>query len=161
MKYKNIFFALFLSAGLLFFAGQGAFAITNVPDLKINEHIHIENAHTLVAPSWLKNRPIYMDILNTGQKDDMLVGASSPIAERVVLQYTHDYGQGVKTMRPLENQEILLPARAHVWLKPGGMHLMLTGLKRPLRLGLEIPLKLEFLHSNPRHIKVIIQKQPD
>lgn len=133
----------------------------DLPDMALNKTIKVERPHTLVAPKWLKNRPVYMDILNTGNTEDVLIGASSPVAEEVVLQYTHDYGEGIKTMRPLENQEIILPPQSRVRLRPGGMHLMLTGLKKPLPLGLEIPLKLEFKKTNSFYVKAVIQKQPD
>lgn len=146
---------------VLMFACAAKAGAADLIDLNINNHIKVRNPHTLVAPSWLKNRPVYMDILNTSNREDVLTGASSPVAQEIVLQYTHDYGEGVKTMRPLEGQEILLPPRSRVRLRPGGMHLMLTGLKRPLPLAMEIPIKLEFRDSTPIYIRATIQKQPE
>lgn len=150
---------LFVFSAPLFLFPAGALA--QMSDLKLNEKIIIETPHTLVAPGWLKNRPVYMTIINKSPEDDTLTGASSPVAEEVILQYTHNYGQGVKTMRPLENQEIYLPPMSKVKLQPGGMHLMFTGLKQPLRLGLEVPVRLEFANSPAIYVKTIIQKQPD
>ena len=126
-----------------------------------DKKITIANPYTLVAPDWLKTRPVYMDIINRGEHKDVLVGVSSPVAESVTMQFSADDGHGYKTMRPLDNQQILLPPKSRVRLQPGGMHLMLENLKQPLELGYEMPLKLEFLHQKPRHIKVIIQKQPN
>ena len=123
--------------------------------------ITIKNPHTLVAPSWLKTRPVYMDIVNRGEQQDVLVGVSSPVAESITMQFSADRGHGYKTMRPLDKQQILLPPKSRVRLQPGGMHLMLENLKQPLELGYEMPLMLEFSRQKPRHIKVLIQKQPD
>lgn len=128
---------------------------------KINKALSIKNPYTLVAPKWLKTRPVYMDIINQSHKDDALIGASSPFAQEVVLQYTHTYGQNVQTMRPLPNQELVLPAQSVVKLRPSGMHLMLKGLKQPLSLGMEAPIKLVFKHTPPLYIKALIQQQPD
>ena len=126
-----------------------------------DKKITIKNPYTLVAPGWLKTRPVYMDIINPGEQKDVLVGVSTPVAESVTMQFSADDGHGYKTMRPLDKQQILLPPKSRVRLQPGGMHLMLENLKQPLELGYEMPLKLEFSRQNPRHIKVIIQKQPD
>ena len=131
------------------------------PVASADKKITIENPHTLVAPSWLKTRPVYMDIINPSEQKDVLVGVSSPVAESVTMQFSTDGGHGYKTMRPLDKQQILLPPKSRVRLQPGGMHLMLENLKQPLELGYEMPLKLEFSRQKPRRIKVIIQKQPD
>ena len=47
-------------------------------------------------------------------------------------------------MRMREVDAIDLPADARVELKPGGLHLMLLGLKEPLKAGQHFPLKLRF-----------------
>ena len=125
------------------------------------EPIYIENPYTLTAPKWLSARPAYLTIVNTSEEDDTLIGASSPFAKEVILQYTHDYGYNVKTMRPMENQELLIPARSIVHLRPGGIHLMLNGLTQPLDLGLEVPVKLKFKNSPDLFVKAIIHEQPD
>lgn len=125
------------------------------------EPIKVTNAYTLTAPKWLTARPAYMSIVNDAKTDDALIGASSPFAEEVILQYTHDYGFDIKTMRPLENQRIKIPAHSIVNLRPGGMHLMLNGLKEPLVLGLEIPIKLKFENSPDLYVKAKIMQQPN
>tara|TARA_Y100000780_G_scaffold211112_2_gene209981 strand:+ start:168054 stop:168539 length:486 start_codon:yes stop_codon:yes gene_type:complete len=123
--------------------------------------IEIENPYTLTAPKWLSARPAYMSIVNNSDKDDVLTGASTPFAKEVILQYTHDYGYQVKTMRPLENQELKIPAQSIVHLKPGGIHLLMNDLKQPLELGMEVPIKLEFKNSPDLYVKAIIHQQPD
>ena len=52
---------------------------------------------------------------------------------------------GVATMQPVETLEI--PAGGSVELKPGGYHIMLMGLKAPLKKGDMIMLELKFEHA--------------
>lgn len=69
-----------------------------------------------------------------------LVGISTPVAETAELHEMR-LESGVMRMRAVSDLE--LPAGRAVALKPGGYHLMLMGLKRPLHAGEQIPLKLE------------------
>lgn len=66
-----------------------------------------------------------------------LVGASSPVASVVEIHEMKMEGN-VMQMRPVSALD--LPAE----LKPGGYHIMLMGLKKPLQAGQEVPLTLEF-----------------
>lgn len=49
---------------------------------------------------------------------------------------------GVMKMRKLEGIDV--PAKGSLVLEPGGMHLMLIGLKAPLAEGQSVPLELRF-----------------
>ena len=154
---KHVVFLL----GLLIAATTAPMAWAEKPTYYRPKPIKIQNAYTLTAPNWLKARPAYLTIVNDSDKDDALIGASSPFAEDVILQYTHDYGYQIKTMRPLEHQRIAIPARSIVHLRPGGMHLMLNNLKEPLELGMEVPIKLMFENSPDLYIKAVINQQPN
>ncbi len=72
---------------------------------------------------------------------DRLLGASAPVADRVEL---HSMTMDGDVMRMREVDAIDVPAGQKVELKPGGYHLMLMGLKRPLQAGTHFPLKLRF-----------------
>jgi copper(I)-binding protein len=50
---------------------------------------------------------------------------------------------GVMTMRELDNG-LPIAAGQSVTLKPGGYHLMFTGLKHPFKEGDKVPVTLEF-----------------
>ena len=50
---------------------------------------------------------------------------------------------GVMTMRPLDKGLAIEPGKT-VKLTPGGYHLMLQGLKSPLKQGDKVPVTLEF-----------------
>ena len=73
-----------------------------------------------------------------------LVGAESPAAARVEIHEMKIEGSVMK-MRAVPRLE--LPPGRIVELKPGGYHLMLFGLKRPLKEGDVVPVRLKVQSS--------------
>jgi copper(I)-binding protein len=64
--------------------------------------------------------------------DARLVGASSPIASRVEV---HEMKMDGSIMRMREVEAVELPKGQSVALQPGGLHLMLMNLKKPIAPG--------------------------
>ena len=84
----------------------------------------------------------YVAIVTRGREADRLVGASAPgVADRVEVHRMQMEGD---VMRMREVGTIDVPAGATVELQPGGLHLMLMGLKRPLVAGQSFPVTLRF-----------------
>lgn len=83
----------------------------------------------------------YLRIDNRGGAADRLVGARSPAAVSTEL---HQMSMDGDVMRMRRIDAIDVPAGGSVELKPGGHHLMLTGLKAPLRAGSNLDLVLQF-----------------
>ncbi len=84
----------------------------------------------------------YLRIRNNGQTADRLLGASTRIAEHVML-HTNVIENGVAKMSPAEGIEI--PPGAEIALEPkGDYHLMIMGLKQPLAEGDTSPVTLIF-----------------
>ncbi|MCX7684041.1 MAG: copper chaperone PCu(A)C [Acetobacteraceae bacterium] len=83
----------------------------------------------------------FMLLSNTGSAPDRLVSAASPAA-RVVELHTHIREGEVMRMRPVP--DIPIPPGETVRLQPGGLHVMLIGLTRPLERGQQVPLTLRF-----------------
>jgi copper(I)-binding protein len=83
----------------------------------------------------------YMVIRNAGAAGDRLVAASSPASARVEL-HVHINDNGVMRMREVKGYDV--PAKGAFELKPGGAHLMFMDLKRPLKEGEKVPVKLKF-----------------
>ena len=81
----------------------------------------------------------YLTLRSVGA--DRLLGGSTPAAERVELHSMAMVGDVMK-MRQLD--ALALPAGRSVKLEPGGMHLMLVGLKAPLKVGDKLALTLKF-----------------
>ena len=82
----------------------------------------------------------FLTLVNAGG-DDRLVSASSDAAASVELHMMSMKGD-VMQMRQVDAIDI--KAGQTVELKPGGYHLMLMGLKAPLKAGSSFPLTLKF-----------------
>jgi periplasmic copper chaperone A len=83
----------------------------------------------------------YAQLENTGSRPDRLIAAASPAAERVEL-HTHIKDGDIMRMRRVEAIEV--PPGERTVLQPGGLHVMLMGLRQPLRAGETVPLTLVF-----------------
>ncbi len=81
-------------------------------------------------------------VLANGGKADRLVSASSPVAGRVEIH--ESMVMGGKAMMHPRPRGIDLPAGKTVALKPESFHLMLIGLKKPLKVGETVPVTLKF-----------------
>lgn len=82
----------------------------------------------------------FMKFSNAGAAD-RLVAASTAVSASVELHTMRMEGD---VMRMRQVDAIELPAGGTVELKPGGLHLMLMGLKQPLKAGDTFPLTLRF-----------------
>ena len=85
----------------------------------------------------------YLKINNHGDAPDVLLGASTPVADSAELHESAMNADGVMTMRPLENGLEIKPGET-VELKPAGAHIMILGVHEPLKEGQTIPVKLNF-----------------
>ncbi len=83
----------------------------------------------------------FLVIRNDGGEMDRLVGLSSEAAGDVQIHQTREVN-GVMTMRRVDGIDV--PPHGEVALKPGGYHIMLMGLKAPLKVGDTLPLTLKF-----------------
>ena len=96
----------------------------------------------------------YLTLDNQGKSGDRLLGASTAVAARVEL---HSMTMDGDVMRMRALDAIDLPAGRSVALKPGGTHLMLVGLKAPLKAGEKFPLKLRFEKAGEVEVVVNVE----
>ena len=79
----------------------------------------------------------FMEI--TASADSTLIGVASPVAKSVEIHEMTIDG-GVMKMRAVKS--VPLPAGKPVEFKPGGYHVMLIGLVKPLNAGDSVPIEL-------------------
>jgi len=119
----------------------------------------VEIVHPYAVPSvpGASNGAAYITALENGGKTaDRLLRASTPVAQRVELHTMSVDAQGVMRMREIESVELAPGAR--VTMQPGiGMHLMLVGLKQPLKAGDSFPITLEFAKAGKVEITLGVQ----
>ncbi len=84
----------------------------------------------------------FLTVTNTGTTADRLVSATSPAAGQVQIHEMKMDGT-IMRMRELENG-LEIPPGATVALAPGGLHLMMMGLKAPLKEATRVPVTLVF-----------------
>ncbi|MFI5033345.1 MAG: copper chaperone PCu(A)C [Reyranellales bacterium] len=84
----------------------------------------------------------YLSVKNTGTTPDRLMSASSPAAGAVQVHQMKMEGS-IMRMRELDGPLEIKPGET-VTLAPGGLHLMMLGLKEPLKQGENVPLTLVF-----------------
>ena len=91
------------------------------------------------------------DMTITSKQAATLVGASSPVAKTIQLHIMMTEG-GMMRMREVEAIE--LPAGKRVNLRESGYHLMMIGLKAPLKEGETVPLTLSIKVGKQGVVKV-------
>ena len=84
----------------------------------------------------------FLTIVNKGTTTDRLVAARSPVAQTSQIHEMKMEGN-VMRMRELD-KGLEIPAGGTVTLAPGGIHVMLMGLKAPLQQGTRVPVTLVF-----------------
>ena len=135
---------------LLLAAAPAAFAQAGGPS-KIN----VEQPWARATPAGAMTGAVYMTLANKTDTADRLIAASSDVAGKVQV---HEMAvvNGIMQMRELPSG-LAIPAGGSVTLKPGGYHVMLIGLKKPLIAGQSLPLTLTFAKAGNISITVPIQ----
>ena len=82
----------------------------------------------------------FMDVKNKGTADK-IVSAHCDCAKATEL---HDMKMADGKMLMMQVPAMDVPANGDLKLKPGGYHIMLIGLNRPLAAGETLPIKLKF-----------------
>ena len=96
----------------------------------------------------------FMAISNRGAAADRLLSASSPAARAMEM---HTMVRDGEVMRMRAVEAIPVPAGETVALRPGGLHLMLVGLSRPLREGETVPVTLRFERAGEVQVELSVQ----
>jgi hypothetical protein len=88
------------------------------------------------------NSAAYMKLENSGDTPDRLLAVKTDAAEHAML---HESRMEMGVMRMVHlSSGIEIPAHGSAELKPLGLHIMLMGLKQPLKDGATLPLTLVF-----------------
>ena len=96
----------------------------------------------------------FLTIHNTGTQPDRLLSATSPRAAKVEI-HTMSLEDGIMRMRPLADG-VEIPARGDATLAPGGNHIMLIGLKAPLKAGERVPATLRFARAGTVKVQFLV-----
>ena len=126
MKNLIILF-LFLSSQLTYGFMSGI-----KPERDTQGEITISSAVIPLAPSSIKMNAGYVVLENTSDKDVIFSHFTSPVYDKVEIHKTVNV-DGTARMEAVN--ELIVPAKGIVSLKPGGTHLMLIGPRREIAKG--------------------------
>lgn len=117
--------------------------------------VRIDAAWARATPGAAKTGAVYLSIINAGSTPDRLVSITTPAAERAET-HTMKTENGVMEMRPLG--PVTIEPGKTVTFAPDGNHIMLIGLKAPLKEGGTLPLTLTFEHAGKRDVTASIAR---
>jgi copper(I)-binding protein len=141
--------ALTIAFALTLFAFPALAQETKAGDLTI------ERAWARATPKGADIGAGYLEIRNAGAAPDRLTGGSADFASGVEV-HEMKMDNGVMKMRQVQGG-LEIPAHGSVKLAPSGLHLMFTGLKRPLVKGETIKATLTFEHAGPVAVDFPVQ----
>jgi hypothetical protein len=117
--------------------------------------VKVENPYVRAVPPGQPNSAAFLTLVNSSTKAHSVKSASSPVAATVEL-HSHTNNNGVMEMRQVP--QIDLPAKGTTELKPGGLHIMLIGLKQNLKAGEKAKLTLQFEDGSNTTVTAPIQE---
>ena len=114
-----------------------------------------------VLDAWSRSTPpvaqvgvVYLTLKNDTKKSDRLLKLSTPVATKVEVHRT-EVLDGIARMR--EVAVLHVDAGQTLEFQPGGLHVMLMGLRKPLVAGTSYDLDLLFEVAGPRKVKVTVR----
>lgn len=114
----------------------------------------VANAWSRATPPVAKVGVVYFTLRNDTRKSDRLLKLSTPVAAKAEVHRT-EVQDGIARMR--EVAVLHVEAGQTLEFEPGGMHVMLIGLREPLVGGRTYDLDLLFEVAGPRKVKVTVR----
>lgn len=115
------------------------------------EDLKVESAWARASAG--RNGAAFVTVFNGSGTPDRLIGVQSPVATDAMVHRSLEE-DGTMKMEHVAAADV--GAGQRVEMKPGGLHIMLVGLKQPLRKGDQFPLSLRFEHGGVKKLSVKI-----
>ena len=119
----------------------------------VGDDLLVENAWTRAAGELGGAAEVYFTLRNTSEAMIDLIGVRADVASIETLHKTTGAGE---TARMSALPELRVKPGASVTLEPGGLHVMLIDLEKPLVEGATLPLRLTFYDRDDLTIEVPI-----
>ncbi len=122
-----------------------------------SKDLKISNVWARTSPMEATNGAVYLTIENGGSEANALVGAKVPssIAMETQVHETKVDASGVMAMSEVD--QIALPAGKTVKLAPGGYHIMLMELTKPLEQGQRFKVTLQFESGKNKKVTATVK----
>lgn len=115
----------------------------------------------IVQNAWLRKAPgsdtaaVYLLLRNPGTQPIIVIGVKTPAAGNAMIHESSTVG-GQSRMR-MHDKLVIAPGQT-VAFEPGGLHVMLSGLRKPLTIGQTVPMIL--LLANGGTVQVVAAVRP-
>jgi copper(I)-binding protein len=113
------------------------------------KHDAITIVHPWVLETKTSTADLHVKIKNGGKGDERLLRVSTRLA--AVASLVDGNGKGVS--------DLLIPSRGELTLQPGGAHIALSGLKKPLYPYDNFDLTLVFEKAGAVHVDVMVEEK--
>jgi len=119
------------------------------------QSISVYDEYVREVPPNMPNSAAFMSLMNGSDQAVSLVSAVSDAAKSVEL-HEHANVDGMMQMRQIPSIEI--PANGSTDLRPGGLHVMLIGLTKPLKEGENVAITLNFSNGESVTLNAPVMK---
>jgi len=116
------------------------FGLTGVAAAELS----VQQAWSRALPPVSNVGAVYLTVVNSGEIERHLVAVHQQLAARAEL-HAHVLKNGMMNMR--KQASAVIKSGGKTAFVPGGLHVMLFGLSRPLSEGLAYPITLEFANG--------------
>lgn len=146
MKLRDLFICAFLALLLP--------SVVFAADLT-GKTIEVNDPFVRAVPPGASNSVLFMTLKNSGKTDLIISEISSPLS-RVAEVHMSMHKGGMMQMHHVP--ELTIKAGESVSFSPDGYHIMLIGLKNPLKEGTVVPLTLKFKNGDTFKIDAPVRK---
>lgn len=131
------------------------FSAANAHDMKTETGLVIEHPWAKVSIPGARMSAAYVEIENTGDADDILIGAAVDGVNNVEIHEMRMDGDMMMMQRLSDG--LVVPAGGYVSLQPGSYHLMLMGLTQPLIDGTMVNGSLIFAKAGAIEVSFMVE----
>ncbi|USE38549.1 copper chaperone PCu(A)C [Endozoicomonas sp. SCSIO W0465] len=111
--------------------------------------VQLLNASARATKPGMSSSAAYMTIYNGTHEAIQIRSLSSPVAAKTEL-HTTEMNNGMMKMRRVDN--LTIKPGDKLELKPGGYHVMLMGLKKPIATNSEVPVTITFSNGDKKTV---------
>ncbi len=153
---QQLLAALVIGAGAILVSAP-SMSVSQAHEITVGT-LTIDHPVARPTPPVARNGAVFMVISDLDGDGDTLLSASTPNAARTEIHRT-SIKDNIAKMERVET--VPVAAGDAVVFEPGGLHVMLMGLKGPLIEGESFPLTLTFENAGPVEIEVKIENPQD
>ncbi len=119
--------------------------------------IYVDHPYARATVAGQTSGGAYLTLENKGSSADTLVSATSPAAASVEIHTMSMTADNVMRMREVGSLDI--KGKEKITMQPGdGYHIMLMGLKAPLKAGDKLPLTLTFKKAGKIEAAIVVEE---